>query len=516
MAKKAEIDYFEIEGFTPDALGLHPPPLRTAEECFWQLTYLARSARELGARSVAVERHYIDRDYIEDHSAFYAKSLHQYKNACQRVHFFRVPRAELEAKLRTIAAIARDAGDFQKYRDACRTFSKEFYLGFCVVKPLDGSPVGRTVLAAPSKAIVCARRYDAHLLGVELSVHGVPFQQQDVGVSACATTALWSSLRVLSALESITHATPVQITKLASQSYLPLGRSMPQSEGLNVGQMCQAVEALGVAPLLFRPSGAEDARGFLYSVLLSRIAPVLLITEDTAKRGRTPESHAVTVVGYELSADARNRLLENSSLADPAQGITAVYLHDDRIGPYLRAVLDVSASGELLVHIPGGTPDPEAWRLNKVLVPIHAKVRLSFAGLRAVGGELAGQASRCINAQTNMFPGAGDPPVCFETWFWRTHKYVEDLLRRTKAPVEAVLRFSSDLALPRYLGVIRLSSDCLEHAIDILIDTTSTPENLHVLAVVPLGPTGGGLSTAVAVALSEFLTRDDEVVPLIA
>src|SRR5207253_1637311 len=128
---------------------------------------VAGSAKNVEAQSVAIERHYIDRDYIEDHSVFYAKSLHQYDNSCQRVHFFRLSTDTLRAELERLAEQARTNPD--SYRGSCRNFSMANYVGFLVVKPLRGSPVGRTVLAPPAQ-LTCARQYQSHLLGVELTV----------------------------------------------------------------------------------------------------------------------------------------------------------------------------------------------------------------------------------------------------------------------------------------------------------------------------------------------------------
>src|SRR5207249_3635298 len=112
------------------------------------------------------------------------------------------------------------------------TASQEFsgdYLGFSVIKPLSGSPVGRTVLACYGKEkgdgtirlFPGTRDYRVHVLGIELLIRGLAFQQQDLGVSACATTALWCSLQKLRDREELGGAVPAQITQLASRFTLP-------------------------------------------------------------------------------------------------------------------------------------------------------------------------------------------------------------------------------------------------------------------------------------------------------
>ena len=199
-------------------LGIVPPPFRELEKAFLQLENVGAHAASLGCRALAIESMYIDRDYMEDHSAFYAKSLHSYENWCTRVHFFSVPVKDVEERLRRLTTDYTSSG-FDAFAAACDQFSDETYLGFSVIKPLRGSPVGRTILRPQLGSVgrFSDRMFSVHLAGVELSIRGVPFQQQDVGVSACATTALWSSLSALGAIESLTPATPAQITALASK-----------------------------------------------------------------------------------------------------------------------------------------------------------------------------------------------------------------------------------------------------------------------------------------------------------
>src|SRR4051812_1272681 len=56
-----------------------------------QLEYLGVYLSELNCKTVVTESHYIDRDYIQDVSLFYSRSLRNYPNFCQRLHFFNEP-----------------------------------------------------------------------------------------------------------------------------------------------------------------------------------------------------------------------------------------------------------------------------------------------------------------------------------------------------------------------------------------------------------------------------------------
>lgn len=141
-----ETKFFDFStALLPEVLALQAPPFSNAKESFRQLRYVARYAEELGCQSMAVENHYIDRDYIEDHSVFYSKSLHPYPNYCRRVHFFSKSKNEVQDRFRAVVAEGIKGGE-TAYRKLGSEFSDEAYLGFCVVRPLDGSPVGRTVM----------------------------------------------------------------------------------------------------------------------------------------------------------------------------------------------------------------------------------------------------------------------------------------------------------------------------------------------------------------------------------
>jgi hypothetical protein len=170
-----------------------------------------------------------------------------------------------------------------------------------VIKPLPGTPVGRTVLHTyPGDPIGAdyrrqfdpIRSYTVHLLGTDLRIRGLGFQQQDQGVSACATTAIWSALQKLRDFEDVVSATPAQITANASRFSLQFGRSLP-SEGLSLDQMCQGIHALGISPNLVRVESFDQARSIIYSAAISGISPILIIHN----KGR---GHAVAAAGVKL------------------------------------------------------------------------------------------------------------------------------------------------------------------------------------------------------------------------
>ena len=50
--------------------------------------YLARYLHALGAKTAVIENNYVDHDYLDDYSNYYAKCFDAPPRLCARVHFF--------------------------------------------------------------------------------------------------------------------------------------------------------------------------------------------------------------------------------------------------------------------------------------------------------------------------------------------------------------------------------------------------------------------------------------------
>jgi hypothetical protein len=446
-----------------------------------QLEELEAQLATLRCQSALVEERYVDRDHMEDHTAFYASALGTILNTCRRVHFFSMNAKDLEAEIDQLRKCAYEFGE-EAFRRACKAFSEKRYLGFTVIRPLQGYPVGRTVLKFVPRSsgnrslrhFDCMREYHAHVAGVRITVRGLAFQQQDVGVSACATTALWSAFHKMVDYEDIALPSPAKITSLAARYSLPHGRHMP-SEGLSVDQMCQATRAIGLSPHLFNiglltpPRRLEFARAYIYSSCVSGYPCVLILKNLT-------HGHAVTVAG--VSVRARHEPSIISEGYDDASGdLLRVYVQDDRLGPYVPAVF--KGSSETLT-IEGPTEDP--WQVTHVLVPMHPKVRLSFSALRHIAQKMI----KYVQHQLDLDKGElrkGKDPIVFETRIERSHHYIARALQTRRFTPKMVQQLSSQTVLSRYIGVITLRSNRLE-PLEVLIDTTNTERNANFLAVI--------------------------------
>lgn len=437
-----------------------------------QLTYLASYLEQIRCATVLIEDHYVDRDYVEDMAIFYARSLRAYPPYCQRMHFFTEPFDEEEWR----ALLARANGG---EADAVRQWLQDAYLGFSVIRPLPGSPLGRTVVATFGPQAGDGRRrefggtreYAVHLGGFELHVEGLAFQQQDRGVSACATIALWSAVHRVAPLEGLPVMTPAQITEAATRYYLPGGRSLP-SEGLTLNQMCEAIRAGGLAPIVIPTTSPATDRAQLLGYMRSGLAPVLAAETLSDQQG-----HAVCAVGAK-TGPVKPQTDTGLAYRDGATALEGLYLHDDRLGPYASADIYSHTDPDtgtpktaLRIRWPGSEDEADHLLLKAIVVPAPAKIRLTVTRMRSLGIPLA-------NATGMLLNRAVDLSCRYDV----ASSYLERAFRFDLTD-EGVYSLAHELVLSRYIGLIELSDD-EGPLLDILLDSTETVANPSVLACV--------------------------------
>jgi hypothetical protein len=474
-----------------DDLAVHiPQPADVADWPLVQIKYLSIYLAGLGCRTVVEELHYVDRDFIDDVSRFYSRNLRSYANYCTRLHFFSDAFDDAAWK----EMIRRD-GVANHAATSARLQAS--YLGFTILRPLPGSPIGRTVLKTVGprtndgliRTFDPTRTYDVHLGGFDLEVLGLAFQQQDQGVSACATTALWTALHSVANKEGGHIPTPSEITEAASRYLLADGRAMP-SEGLRVEQICEATRAAGLAPLVVRSLSPDEDRAQLSGYVRSGFAPVLAV--NIAGTG-----HAVCCVGLKLG-----HLLPQTDpdlhFRDAASRIRGIYAHDDRLGPYASVQIHSRTTSTgvrtgLLIRWPDGVEEKDAL-LHSMVVPLPPKIRLSVTRMRALGLTIAAFAGKSI-------PGFGRN-LTLDT----RYELGVDYKRRAFAfglSGDGLFQLQCELAMSRYLGLIEITTPD-EPLLDVLLDTTEAGANPFVLAYVQHRAMPSGMETRLKTLAATF------------
>ena len=283
---------------------------------------------------MAIEHRYIDRDYRNEHSRFYSGTFRRYPSVTHRLHFFAAPPpAEIE----------------DPANPAVLPISQ--YLGYSVVRPVPGAPVGRTFLDAGRNLkpnIGCSSDDRVNLYGRYMTVSGAPFIAQDAQLTVCAHASVWITAYHHHNRFGSRRALPGEVADAASSALGP-GRPTP-SPGLNVLQISAASRNLGLPSVAYHlgrlPKG-EDVFSLACRYLNSS-TPVIICASG----------HTFTLVGYQqyIGVDGSKRI--------------RFIRQDDEVGPYQ------------LVDDPN-LDDYSPWEY--VIVPLPSKVYVSGESAEPVG-----------------------------------------------------------------------------------------------------------------------------------
>ena len=347
--------------------------------------YFHEYFKKLKASTILVERHYVDHDYREDYAGFYSRCFRSYSRDCARLHFFaeKIVASHFEMLLR---------GDNSKLskHDLQRP---DNYLGFIVIKPIPKTFVGKTCLLTYPEELErrfpITRDYAVNLFGIPLSVNTIAFQEQDLSVSACATSALWAAFQGTGKLFQHSIPTPIAITQIAMTGQPSRNRALP-NEGLSLEHMAHAINGIGLEPVWIdaRPVNNQQLQGTIYAYTKGRI-PVLLIGHiNDAKTNKTLGLHAVAVCGFKVCNSAPCLPDQKTGFLVEATRLSKIYAHDDQVGPFAKMEFK-SASGlpDWLTTShsdSSGSQSRMKFATICVLVPVSRSIRLPFSVIRTV------------------------------------------------------------------------------------------------------------------------------------
>ena len=223
-----------------------------------------REAIDRRAKSVAIERHYVDKDYRDTFANFHARKFSTPDSRCIRLHFFDQPINHVTTRERAVV--------------------QPHYLGYVVVRPTRPNCVGRTLLGPRACGLsgghisLCSEQIS--LQGTTLDVSGFPFISQDTDVTVCAQSSLWMLARYFSnRYQSHPEIYPFQLADLTRD--FSIGRVFPTS-GLYIWQMAEALRQLRYSPLIYdrrRYSQVGDFEHLMYTYIESGI-PILAAFEN--------------------------------------------------------------------------------------------------------------------------------------------------------------------------------------------------------------------------------------------
>ena len=491
--------------------------------------YLYSYLTDLGATSVLGEQHYVDRHYLDEYSAYYARSFNAPRAWCGRLHFF----ASLDAN--ALNDILERAFASAGARDESEKQLQQHYLGFVVLRPLSGAAMGRTVLKTypvqgSPRRYEAIRPYRVNIAGLRLTVDGLAYQQQDRGAAVCASTSLWSALQRVAFIAGHRTATPLAVTRAAQSPY-------PASDGLDTQHMALALSNLGYIADHFAPQENRAVfRAKVAACLQSHLPVILLITKkrDTGM-GSVEVGHAVTVTGYSEPANVAN--IPPSGLRMRGGAIETLYVHDDNLGSHAHYELfdstELNADGHPKLMLRRGrktvqdaqaaasaatkaarvadpnapaTPAPQDWWpvddwvVAEALVPKTPNLRLPIASLLGLVVELRPLVTDLV------FQGA--VPLHFSARFASGVDYKRSLFGYGLHGAQ-MRAFMQSFALPRHIGIISAWTDD-KLLCDIVVDVSEVervPPVPSILGIVAPGVPFQSVAWMQLAGLLQFLRQ---------
>lgn len=441
---------------------------------------------EAGAKTLVVEYPYVDRHYLEEYSGYYATSLRPPSAKAARLHLFAT--AFDDDGLDRL--IERAAEDYE----AGVAELQEGYLGYVVVRPLPSAPVGRTVLRpyAPSDKRRCfepaATKHHVHLLGLTLTVAGLPFQQQEQAVGACATTAIWSALARVTRADGARAVTPLAVTAAATGVSAP-GRTPDSRSGLDLQQTVRAIRHFGYMPYVPKILPGAEARAKLQMLIKCYVRsgiPVMLRLQE-----QDGPLHMVTISGYRESDEylsAPDIKIPVGRLHLRSCGLSRIYVHDDRFGPYARMVFDKAPKKSLPVvklspYRPGFEEFEQPYRIWEAVVPLYPKLRLNSNDLLNFAVEL-------LPLMREVAGSSYRDQLRVDLFFMLGGRYLKERYLSGADPVRT-RQFVQTAVLSRYVGVVRFLIGN-EWFVDAICDSTDIerdrPRWAALLAMVANSP----------------------------
>lgn len=360
-----------------DATGFNPAVAKLIEQL-----------KAIGARSAVIERRYLDQDFTELYSKFYAGLFKRHQKTCQRYHFFKTD--------------VRSAFQQQSAGEVVEALSADHiiksYIGFIVVRPVKHAPLGR-VMISPTPDPVGIRielmvksEQSAHLCGVDLTVVGTAMTQQDSRVGACAQAAIWMAGRHFYHKHKGPWFSTAAITDAATPlADVQISRMVPAgSESLHPNNMLQALRAMQREPYFYavefdpatsKPQGWKIPPHEIIHRYIDSGIPVIL---GIAPQSGSAIGHAALATGlcYDLAP--------KSTVSNPnptrAEFLSHFLANDDQLGP------------NILVPLKAGLPHSDTTyniedHLWYLIIPLPKKVFLSAETAEAIAWDTVNQYS---------------------------------------------------------------------------------------------------------------------------
>lgn len=327
---------------------------------------------------------------------------------------------------------------------------------------------------------ICFKDYSKYCN--KLKLDSLAFQEQDSVLSACATTAIWTTLQKAAEIDyQIILKSPYEITCDAGLMASDGGRLFPNKSGLTQVQMCQALNSSGLVVeirqsknvwLDFDPITNSYIKQLIYAY--SPIGIPIIFVLDVPTGTLKFAKHAVAVTGYKFTESSPE--LPKPEISWKADDISELYFHDDQWGPFSRA--------EFFGDYDLNTNWSKAQKrlktnMDSILIPVFHKIRLSYDDIAAIVTVLDFILTEALNS------------IIVADFYWAIQvKFSEDLKKEYKTnsvdfKTKEKILFSS---LPKYIWVASCYVGNIK-VFDFICDATEVANSMFMIDVVSFDET---------------------------
>lgn len=369
------------------------------------------------AKAVAIERHYIDRDYRDTFSHYHSKRFNTPNSRTLRLHFFDRAVSRLDLM---------DSGVLQ-----------DAYCGYAVIRPTRPNSLGRTMLS-PAKlpslqgAMLRTCRERITLQGTPLEIDAFPFISQDTDATVCAQSALWMLFRYFSTQYAhYREIRPFEITQLTKD--YSIGRLFP-THGLTDWQMGEACRQLGFAPMIYTRTGFGTSFDHLLYTHIESGVPVLATTHD----------HVFVAVGHRSDF---SRGLPVDQRVPSSFFCTGYLINDDNAIPYQNLWNTAQPPGGL------GTSRYSLADVESFIAPLPEKVFLAAEHHQKVVERLLADATL---GTEKLAPTLHSSQLVLRSFLTSGRSFKQKLVERGMGHGQVIEAYRA-LPMPRFIWVTELS-----------------------------------------------------------
>lgn len=451
-----------------------------------------------GCTDVIIEKHYIDKDYLDEFSFFYSTTFKTYDRFCTRLHFFKgnliksLGISGTSIKIKDITIINRDA-------------LQNTYLGFMVIRPIEKNKFGRTIIQPYIKNdneefVLSQTSCKVNLHGVNITAKGMPFMQQDTQAGVCASASQWMLARYAHERFSFKRYTLPNITAFANR-FLNVSRPFPATKGLNICQIVSSLIQMDFAPIVYdKESGFSEAKleEIVYHYLESELPVILVINK----------SHVCLAIGHDLRSQIKPRKT-SERIKKSSDYIHHLIVHDDQLGPYLRMPIENSnvknanffdTEDPTLFRTSYTTPYSFSKNVSSVIVPSFKKIYIEGVIVeKHVQNILTGKNPlfvlllQFIKDQT-FLPSLLENQIIMRTFFIKSNNYKEKVVKTGTVSLQ-IRQLYLNMKMPRFIWITEISTpnyilspNKYERKIigEIICDSTTSPNLPHIFLSIHL------------------------------